>query len=116
MSASLDELVKMEGVLLAFEYAPDGKCLTRENISPEMAAMAAKFCATVTMQFNTLASAFSALSEQQWTPQHCWVYQGGDYTVITGSGGFPVVCVGKSKANPSALVKQIDVCTPTLRV
>jgi roadblock/LC7 domain-containing protein len=56
-----------------------------------MSAMAARFCATVTMLFNTLAAAFSSLSEASWTPQHGWMYRGGDYTVVAGNGGYLVV-------------------------
>jgi roadblock/LC7 domain-containing protein len=69
MSVTLDELVKLEGVTMAFEFTPDGKCTAYQNVTPEMAAMAARYCATVTMQFNTLARAFSALSEQEWVTQ-----------------------------------------------
>ncbi len=61
MSVTLDELVKMEGVVMAFEFTPDGQCTAHKNVTPEMAAMAARYCATVTMEFNTLARAFSLL-------------------------------------------------------
>jgi roadblock/LC7 domain-containing protein len=58
----------MEGVIMAFEFTSDGQCTTHKNVSPEMAAMVARFCATVTMQFNTLAGAFTTLSDTQWVP------------------------------------------------
>lgn len=107
MSASLDDLVKMEGVILAFEFTPDGKCTAYKNVAPEMAAMAAKFCATVTMEFNTLASSFSTLSERQWIPQQGWMYRGGDYTAIVGNGGYQVVFVETAKADLPALIERL---------
>ena len=107
MSATLEALVKMEGVIMAFEYTPDGKCTAYKNVAPEMAAMAAKFCATVTMEFNTLASSFSALSERQWVPQQGWMYRGGDYTAIAGNGGYRVVFVETARANWNELLEAL---------
>src|SRR5574341_2231409 len=107
MSATLDDLVKMEGVIMAFEYTPDGKCTAYKNVVPEMAAMAAKFCATVTMEFNTLAISFSALNERQWVPQHGWMYRGGDYTVMVGNGGYRVVFAETAKADLKELLNAL---------
>jgi roadblock/LC7 domain-containing protein len=107
MSATLDDLVKIEGVIMAFEYTPDGKCTAYKNVAPEMAAMAAKFCATVTMEFNTLASSFSALSEQQWVPQQGWMYRGGDYTVMVGNGGYRVVFAETAEADLRELLNAL---------
>jgi roadblock/LC7 domain-containing protein len=53
-------------------------------MSPELAAMMAQFCATVTMLFTTMAGAFSQLNEMNWTPQQGWMYAGGDWTVAVG--------------------------------
>ena len=103
MSATLDDLAKMVGVVMVFEYTPDGKCTAYKNVSPEMAAMASGFCATVTMQFNTLAGAFSALSERPWTPQQGWIYRGGDYTVIVGNRGYRAVFAETEKADINQL-------------
>lgn len=104
MATTLDDLVKMEGVLMAFEFTPDGECIAYENFTPEMAAMAARYCATVTMQFSTLANSFSVLSERSWIPQRGWMYQGGDYTAIAGNGGHRVVFVETARANLNALL------------
>lgn len=99
MPKSLDDLSKMDGVIMAFEFTPDGERTAHAKSTPEMAAMAARYCATVTMEFNTLAGAFSALSERAWVPQHGWMYRGGDYTVIVGNGGYRGVFVETAKAN-----------------
>jgi len=105
MVITLDDLAALPGVVMAFEFAPDGTCTAYRKASPEMAAMAARYCATVTMQFGTLASAFTTLSERAWVPQHGWAYQGGAYTVIIGHGGFRGVFVESASANLAQLTQ-----------
>lgn len=59
--ATLEDLLLIEGVVAAGEFTADGHLVDYKatmDMSPEMAAMAAQFCATVTMTFNTLAGAF----------------------------------------------------------
>ena len=85
--ATLDDLLKIDGVAAAGEFTPDGKLVeyrAKMEMSPELAAMTAQFCATVTMMFNTLAGAFTQLSGMQWVPQQGWAYSGGDWTVCIG--------------------------------
>lgn len=85
--ASLDNLLAIDGVAAAGEFTPDGKLVdyqAKMEMSEELAAMTAQFCATVTMMFNTLAGAFSQLSGMKWTPQQGWAYSGGDWTVAIG--------------------------------
>ncbi len=85
--ATLDDLLKIDGVVSAGEFAADGKLVDYKanmDMSPEMAAMSARFCATVTMLFNTLAGAFAQLSQMNWVPQQGWMYAGGDWTVAVG--------------------------------
>jgi roadblock/LC7 domain-containing protein len=85
--ATLDELLSIDGVAAAGEFSADGKLVdykAKMEMSPEMAAMTAQFCATVTMMFNTLAGAFSQLSQMKWVPQQGWAYSGGDWTVAVG--------------------------------
>jgi roadblock/LC7 domain-containing protein len=56
----------------------------------EMAQMTAQFCATVTMMFNTMAGAYTKLSQMNWVPQKMWTYTGGDYTVAIGHNNIGV--------------------------
>lgn len=87
MAATLDELLKIDGVAAAGKFTADGKLVDYKanmDMSPEMAAMSAQFCATVTMLFNTLAGAFAQLSQMSWVPQQGWAYSGGDWTVAIG--------------------------------
>src|SRR5262249_10897604 len=85
--AKLDDLLRIDGVMAAGEFAPDGTLVdyrANMNMPPEMAAMSAQFCATVSMMFTTLAATFSHLTPLQWTPQQGWAYSGGDMTVAVG--------------------------------
>lgn len=84
---TLEELLEIDGVVAAGEFAPDGSLVDYEatmGMSEELAAMSAQFCASVTMLFNTLGGAFSEMSGMEWAPQQGWAYSGGDYTVAVG--------------------------------
>lgn len=83
--ATLDDLLRVEGVVAAFSFGADGKLVdykARVDMSPEMAAMAAQFCATVTMLFDTLAGAYTQLSKMRWLPQNGWAFCGGEWAVV----------------------------------
>jgi roadblock/LC7 domain-containing protein len=100
--ASLEELLSIDGVAAAGEFGPDGSLVEYKanmDMSPEMAAGAAQFCATVTMLFNTLAGAFSRMSGMNWTPQQGWSYSGGEWTVAIGEGGYKGVFIQTAKAD-----------------
>jgi roadblock/LC7 domain-containing protein len=108
--ATLDELVKIDGVVVAGEFTPDGKLADYKasmDMTPERAAEAAQFCATVTMMFNTLAGAFSQVSGMKWTPQQGWAYSGGDWTVAIGGNGYRGVFVETAKADFNQLFKAL---------
>lgn len=104
--ASLDELLKIDGVVAAGEFTPDGKLVDYKanmDMSREMAEMSAQFCSTVTMLFNTLAGSFSQLSKMNWVPQQGWMYAGGDMTVAIG--GNKGVFIETAKADFNRLFK-----------
>jgi roadblock/LC7 domain-containing protein len=85
--ATLDDLLKIDGVVAAGEFTADGKLVDYKahmDMSGQMAEMTAQFCATVTMMFNTLAGSFAQLSQMNWVPQQGWMYAGGDWTVAIG--------------------------------
>jgi roadblock/LC7 domain-containing protein len=85
--ATLDELLKLPGVMAAGEFSPDGKLIdfkSKMEMSRELATMTAQFCASVTMMFNTLAGAYTHMSKMQWVPQQGWAYSGGEWTVAIG--------------------------------
>ena len=104
----LDDLLKLKGVVAAGEFTADGKLVNykaKMDMSPEMAAMTAQFCASITMLFNTLAGSFSQLSKMNWVPQQGWMYAGGDYTVAIG--GNQGVFVETDKADFNQLFKAL---------
>jgi roadblock/LC7 domain-containing protein len=108
--ATLAELAKMDGVVLAFEFAPDRHLLAHEAAAatpPEAAEMAAQFCASVTMSFNTLAGAFAKLSSMPWVPQQGWAYSGGEYTVAIGDNGYRGVFIRTEKADFNRLFEML---------
>ncbi|NIO15654.1 MAG: DUF2173 family protein [Deltaproteobacteria bacterium] len=100
--ATIDDLVKVSGVVIAFAFAPDGTLAQyKANVEapPELAAMAAQFCASITMNFNTLAGAFTKLNAMPWMPQQGWAYSGGQYTCVVGDGGYRGVFAETAKAD-----------------
>lgn len=102
MAATLDDLLKIDGVIAAGEFTADGKLVdykAKIDMSPELAAATAQFCATVTMLFNTLAGAYTQLSQMQWVPQQGWAYSGGDLTVAIGGNKGVFVETAKADFN-----------------
>ena len=85
--ATLDELLQIDGVVAAGEFAVDGTLVDYKAtmaMTPELAAQTAQFCATVSMTFATLAGAYTQMSRMRWVPPRGWMYAGGDYTVAVG--------------------------------
>lgn len=69
--ATLDELLNAKGVVAAGEFTADGKLVdykSKMDMPQDVATMTAQFCATVSMTFNTLAGAFTQLSDMAWFP------------------------------------------------
>jgi roadblock/LC7 domain-containing protein len=87
--ASLDDLMTLDGVVADGEFAADGRLLQYKasmEMSPELPAMSAQFCATVSMLFGTLSGAFSQMCGMSWSPPRGWMFAGGDYTVAAAGG------------------------------
>ena len=106
--AALEDLLKINGVVAAGEFSADGKLVdfkAKMDMSRDMAAMTAQYCATVTMMFNTLAVAYTQLSKMNWIPQKGWAYTGGDWTVAVG--GNRGVFVETSKADFNKLFEAL---------
>ena len=108
--ASLDELIKIDGVVAAGEYRKDGALVdyrSTMDMSREMAGQAAQFCASVSMLFDTLGGAFQQVSGMPWAPQQGWAYSGGEYTVAMGEGGTKGVFIETAKADFNELFKAL---------
>lgn len=105
---TIDDLLEIEGVVAAGEFSADGELVeygATMEMSEEMAATAAQFCATVTMLFDTLAGGFTELSGMEWTPQRGWMYAGGDFTVAIG--GNTGVFIETEKADFNQLYEKL---------
>lgn len=105
---ALDELLKIDGVVAAGEFTPDGNLVdftSSMNMSRDLAAMSAQFTAAVTQLFNLLAGAFTQLSAMKWSPQQGWAYSGGDFTVAVG--GTRGVFVETAKADFNRLFEAL---------
>lgn len=104
--ATLDDLLKINGVVAAGEFTSDGKLVdfkTKTDMPKDLGVLTAQFCATVTMLFNTLAAAHSKLSGMNWLPQQGWMYAGGEWTVAIG--GNRGVFIETAKADFNQLFK-----------
>jgi roadblock/LC7 domain-containing protein len=112
--ATLQELLDLEGVVVAGEFDFEGRMLDyeanmdmSEDMSEEIAQMTAQFCAAVSVMLNTLASSFADRSGMNWVPQHGWAYSGGEWTACIGDGGRRGVFVETSKADFNRLFEAL---------
>jgi roadblock/LC7 domain-containing protein len=88
--ASLEELLELPGVLLAFEFSQDGQLLAHRakvNVPQDVTALAAQFSGAVSGMLNALATAYSRSSSMNWIPPEGWAYSGGGWTVAVGRCG-----------------------------
>ena len=103
---TLDQLMKIGGVVAAGEFTDDGKLVdVRGQLTPDIAQAAAQFCDTVNMIFNTLSGAFQQISGMQWTSPQGWAFSGGNYPVCIG--GNKGVFVETTKADFNELFKAL---------
>ena len=108
--ATLQELLDLEGVVVAGEFSLDGSMLDYEakmDMSEEMAQMTAQFCAAASIMFNTLASSFADRSGMNWVPQHGWAYSGGEWTACIGDGDRSGALVETVKADFNRLFEAL---------
>jgi roadblock/LC7 domain-containing protein len=105
---TLDELIAIDGVRVAFEFNADGELTdyrTGAGMQRELAAAIAHYCATVTMNFQTLSGSFTLRSQMNWVPQKAWLYTSRDWTVVVGDGGYRGLFVETNKADFNQLIR-----------
>lgn len=88
MAKSLDELLKLKGVVIAGEFSSDGKLIEYRahttHLPQDALDLTAQFAAAVTQLFSALAASHTKISGFNWLPQKGWMYSGGDMTVAVG--------------------------------
>lgn len=87
-ASSLDDLLKINGVVAAGEFGLDGSLVDYKaevEFSQDLAQTTARFTAAVTQVFNVLAESFTKLNpEFNFIPQQGWAYAGGEWSVAVG--------------------------------
>lgn len=88
MAKSLDELLRLKGVIASGEFSANGKLIDfRSNsnqLSNDVADLTAQFAAAVSQLLGALGAAHSKISGLNWVPEHGWAYSGGDLTIAVG--------------------------------
>lgn len=88
MPKSLDELLRLRGVIASGEFAENGRLIAfRSNGAPlpdDVALLTAQFSAAISQLLGVLAAAHSRLSGFNWVPQQGWAYSGGELTIAVG--------------------------------
>lgn len=88
MAKSLDELLRLKGVIASGEFAENGRLIAfRSNGTPlpdDVALLTAQFSAAISQLLGVLAAAHSRISGFNWVPQQGWAYSGGDLTIAVG--------------------------------
>ena len=88
MAKSLDELLRLKGVIASGEFSADGKLIDfrgKDNRLPQdVAELTAQFAAAVSQLLGALAAAHTKVSGFNWVPERGWAYSGGDLTIAVG--------------------------------
>jgi roadblock/LC7 domain-containing protein len=87
MATSLDDLLKLKGVIVAGEFSSDGKLIDyrgRQDLPQDVLNLTAQFAAAVTQLLAALAAAHTKISGLNWLPEKGWAYSGGDMTIAVG--------------------------------
>ena len=88
MAKSLDELLRLKGVIASGEFSADGKLIDfrgKDNRLPQdVAELTAQFAAAVSQLLGVLAAAHTKVSGFNWVPERGWAYSGGDLTIAVG--------------------------------
>ncbi len=98
--SEFDELVALDGVLMAGRLGPDGRVAEYKThalyvANPAAAEMARWFCTAITTMLGSMAYAIDTVTrtgfdQTSWLPVKGWVYTGGDYTIAMRGDRFVI--------------------------
>ena len=98
--SEFDELVAVDGVVMAGRFGPDGRVAEYKANpwfvkNPVTSEMAHWFCTAITTMFGSMAYAVdiatqSSFSETSWLPVQSWTYTGGDYVIVVYGDRFMI--------------------------
>ena len=100
----LDRTIGQAGTVAVGEYAPDGKLVAfkaKDGFSPELAAIASQFAATVRMFLGTMAASFSHLTQLPVVPYQGFLFTGGEMSSVIRQDRWAVVKTGESEFAPA---------------
>jgi roadblock/LC7 domain-containing protein len=100
----LDRTIGKAGTVAVGEFSPDGKLVgfkSQEGFSPELAAMASQFAATVRMFLGTMAASFSHLTELPLVPYQGFIFSGGDMSSVIRQENWAIVQTRESELAPA---------------
>jgi roadblock/LC7 domain-containing protein len=98
--SEFDELVALDGVLMAGRLGQDGRIAESKTASlyvtnPDSAEMAQWFCSAITSMFGSMAYAVDRVNrtgfdDSSWLPVKGWAYTGGDYSIVIRGDRFMI--------------------------
>ena len=100
----LDRTIGKAGTVAVGEFSPEGKLVgfkSKEGFSPELAAMASQFAATVRMFLGTMAASFSHLTELPLVPYQGFIFSGGDMSSVIRQESWAIVQTRESELAPA---------------
>ena len=96
--SEFDELVEVDGVLMAGRFGPDGRVAEYKANpwfvrNPVVAEMTHWFCTAITMMLSSMAYATDLVTRggsdlPSWLPMKGWAYTGGDYMIAVRGDRF----------------------------
>jgi roadblock/LC7 domain-containing protein len=97
----LDELVSLDGIVVAGRFDPDWRIAEHKSASlldanPQVLQMTQWFCAAVSMMFNAMAFAVDSVrsgatfDKSSWLPLKGWTFSGGDYSIAVDGDLFVI--------------------------
>ena len=107
--SEFDELVSLDGIVMAGRFDPDWRIAEYKSAwlfvaNPQALQIAQSFCAAVSMMFSSMAFAVDSVrlegsfDSSSWLPLKGWTFSGGDYTIVVDGNRFVFAETAKLKS------------------